>query len=275
MILSASLQNYVKKIHVKKAFASITLMMLLALSLGPYAFSLKSTNAQPSDDMCEKLPVVKVGANGARGAASAEFAVDGDPDTRWANQAVGSFVQLDLGIKKVLCAIDIAWYRGDVRSYNFVISVSNDGTNFKDIVSASSTGKTTSAERYNIPDQIARYVRVTVHGNTHNDLGSITEMAVRGQGCTSPQISGVSATGDDGHVPQNTIDNNMNTRWSNYGVPSFIQYDLGKSQSICDFDIAWYRGNLRANIFIISASEDGQNFQPIFTGISSGKTTAA
>jgi F5/8 type C domain-containing protein len=79
--------------------------------------------------MCEKLAVVKIGANGDRGAASAEFAVDGDPDTRWANQAVGSFVQLDLGLKKVLCAIDIAWYRGDVRSYNFVISVSNDGTN--------------------------------------------------------------------------------------------------------------------------------------------------
>src|SRR5918994_272407 len=275
MILSASLQNYVKKFHVKKAFASITLMMLLALSIGPYAFSLKSTDAQPSDDMCEKLPVVKVGANGVRGAASAKFAIDGDPVTRWANQAIGSFIQLDLGIKKVLCAIDISWYRGDVRSYNFVISVSNDGTNFKDIVSASSTGKTTSAERYDIPDQIAKYVRLTVHGNTQNDLGSITEMAVRGQGCTTPQISGVSATGDDGHVPQNTIDNNMNTRWSNYGVPSFIQYDLGKSQSICDVDIAWYRGNLRANIFIISASDDGQNFQPIFTGISSGKTTAA
>ena len=41
-------------------------MMLLALSLGPNAFSLKSTNAQPSDDMCEKFPVVKVGANGVR-----------------------------------------------------------------------------------------------------------------------------------------------------------------------------------------------------------------
>src|SRR5918999_4364761 len=196
MILSASLQNYVKKFQVKKAFASITLMMLLALSIGPYVFSLKPTDAQPSDDMCEKLPVVKVGANGARGAASAEFAVDGDPDTRWANQAVGSFIQLDLGIKKVLCAIDIAWYRGDVRLYNFVVSVSNDGANFKDIVSASSSGQTTSLEKYNIQDLIARYVRVTVYGNTDNDLGSITEMVVQGQGCTIPQISGVSATGN-------------------------------------------------------------------------------
>jgi hypothetical protein len=198
MILPDFIQNYTTRIHVQKALASITLMVLLALSIGPYVFSLKSTDAQPSDDTCEKLPVAEVGANGVRGAASAQYAVDRDPDTRWANQAVGSFIQLDLGIKKALCAIDIAWYRGDVRSYNFVVSVSNDGTNFKNIASTSSTGKTTSGERYNIPDQIARYVRVTVHGNTHNDLGSITEMAVRGQGCTSTQISGVSATGDDG-----------------------------------------------------------------------------
>ena len=67
-----------------------------------------------------RIPVAEVGANGVRGAASAQYAVDKDPDTRWANQAVGSFIQLDLGIKKALCAIDIAWYRGDVRSYNFV-----------------------------------------------------------------------------------------------------------------------------------------------------------
>ena len=60
--------------HFKKAF--IALIMLLALSLGPYAFSLKSTNAQPSDDMCEKLSVVKIGANGVRGVASAEFATE-------------------------------------------------------------------------------------------------------------------------------------------------------------------------------------------------------
>jgi hypothetical protein len=59
-----------------------------------------------------------------------------------------------------LISIDIAWYRGDVRSYNFVVSVSIDGANFKDIVSASSTGQITSLEKYNIPDLMARYVRV-------------------------------------------------------------------------------------------------------------------
>ena len=91
--------------------------------------------------------------------------------------------------------------------------------------------------------------------------------------CESPQISGVSAIGNDGNVPQNTLDNNLNTRWSNLGFPSWIQYDLGESQPICNVDIAWYRGNLRENTFTISVSNDGINFTPIFSGQSSGETT--
>jgi hypothetical protein len=271
----------IEKIRSRRALASVSLMILLALSLAPYVSSLKPINAQTNNDNCEKLPVREVGANGERGTKTAALAVDNDPATRWANQAMGSFIQLDLGNSQVICDIDIAWYRGDVRSYNFVISTSENGVNFKDIASAASTGKTTSLERYNIPDQPARYVRITVHGNSQNDLGSITEMEVHGhavgepqQNCTIPHIIGVSANGNDGHLPQNTLDN-TNSRWSNFGFPSWIQYDLGStSQPICQVDIAWYRGNLRVNTFTISASDDGQTFQTIFTGKSTGKTTS-
>jgi hypothetical protein len=93
--------------------------------------------------------------------------------------------------------------------------------------------------------------------------------------CMTPEIEAIGATGNDGNLPQNTLDNNANTRWSNFGLPSSIQYDLDASQLICDVDIAWYRGNLRVNTFTISASNDGQAFQTIFNGQSSGRTTAA
>jgi hypothetical protein len=265
------------------ALSAVLIMLVSLVSLS--SMGSQAANGQTNMSTCEKLPVRQVGANGARGTATAALAVDNDPATRWANQAVGSFIQLDFGESQVICDIDIAWYRGDVRSYNFVISTSEDGTNFKDIASAASTGKTTSLERYNIPDQSARYLRVTVHGNTQNDLGSINEMTIRGQAetqespqqqnCTIPRITGVSAKGNDGHLPQNTLDNNANTRWSNFGFPSWIQYDLSTSQPICDVDIAWYRGNLRVNTFIISSSDDGKTFQTIFTGKSTGKTTDA
>ena len=128
-------------------------------------------------------------------------------------------------------------------------------------------------ERYNIPDTSARYLRVTVHGNSDNSFASIFELSINGRECSIPQISGVSAIGNDGNVPQNTLDNNLNTRWSNLGFPSWIQYDLGESQPICNVDIAWYRGNLRENTFTISVSNDGINFTPIFSGQSSGETT--
>src|SRR5918998_3994392 len=265
------------------ALSAILIMLVSLVSLS--SMGSQAANGQTNISTCEKLPVREVGANGERGTKTAAMAVDDDPATRWAKQAMGSFIQLDLGESQVICDIDIAWYRGDVRSYNFVISTSKDGTNFKDIASAASTGKTTSLERYNIPDQSARYLRVTVHGNTQNDLGSINEMTIRGhagtqespqqQNCTTPRITGVSAKGNDGHLPQNILDNNANTRWSNFGFPSWIQYDLGRSQPICEVDIAWYRGNLRVNSFTISASEDGQTFQTIFSGKSTGKGTAA
>ena len=148
------------------ALSAILIMLVSLVSLS--SMGSQAANGQTNMSTCEKLPVRQVGANGARGAATAALAVDNDPATRWANQAVGSFIQLDLGKSRVLCDIDITWYRGDVRSYNFVISTSEDGANFKDIASAASTGKTTSFERYNIPDQHARYVIVIFHGNTQN-----------------------------------------------------------------------------------------------------------
>jgi hypothetical protein len=264
---------FLNKVTALFAISILLMSVVVVSSMGTHA-----ANAQINDNKCQQLPITKVAANGIRGSGSAQFAVDKDLNTRWANQALGSFIQLNLGQSKVLCDIDIAWYRGAERAYNFVISTSNDGVIFRDIAKVKSTGQITSSERYNIPDHSAQYVRITVNGNTDNDLGSITEMSVRGrvsteqQTCTVPKITGISATGNDGHIPQNTLDNNANTRWSNSGLPSWIQYNLGSSQSICDVDISWYRGNQRVNTFTISASEDGQSFRTIFIGKSSGKT---
>ena len=71
------------------------------------------------------------------------------------------------------------------------------------------------------------------------------------------------------------MDNNLNTRWSNLGVGSFIQADLGEQKTICSVDITWHRGNLRVNNFVISVSNDGTSFTNVFTGKSSGTTLSA
>ena len=171
--------------------------------------------------------------------------------------------------------MDVSWYRGEFRSYNFVISISDDGLNFRDIISAESTGDTSSAERYSLANNQARYVRISVSGNTENDgWASINEMAVNGRSCMVPQVTSVSASGDDGNVPENTMDNNLNTRWSNFGLGSAIEYTFSKPQFVCKVDISWYRGNERVNDFSILVSNDGTNYNNIFNGKSSGTTAA-
>src|SRR3989449_6371784 len=94
-------------------------------------------------------------------------------------------------------------------------------------------------------------------------------------GCQQLPIASVTASGNDGNLPTNVLDNNLNTRWSNLGVGSFIQADLGGQKTICSIDIAWYRGNLRVNDFVISVSSDGTSFTNVFTGKSSGATLSA
>ena len=54
---------------------------------------------------------------------------------------------------------------------------------------------------------------------------------VNAQSCTTNlPISGVTASGNDGNVPSNVIDNNLNTRWSSNGIGQWIRADLGSTQ---------------------------------------------
>jgi hypothetical protein len=123
-------------------------------------------------------------------------------------------------------------------------------------------------------------VRVTVNGNTVNNWANIAELDVFGSGSPPPPsdcttnlpVSGVTASGNDGNVPSNVLDNNLNTRWSSFGIGQFITADLGSVQNICSVDIAWYRGNERIYNFVISTSTDGNTFTTKLTSTSSGTT---
>lgn len=204
--------------------------------------------------------------------------IDNRLNTRWSSSG-HSWIQYDLGSSKTICNVDIAWYRGNIRVNSFSISVSNDKVNFANVFSGKSSGATNSFERYNFPDVNARYVRITVTSNTENSWASISEVAIYSRtsssiSCLTPQVTSITANGNDGNIPQNTIDNNLDTRWSNLGLQSWVQYDLGVSTGVCHVDIAWYRGDLRVNTFTLSVSDDNANFQPIFNGKSSGTITS-
>src|SRR2546425_246092 len=90
---------------------------------------------------------------------------------------------------------------------------------------------------------------------------------------TSLSVLSVTASGNDGNVPQNTLDNNLATRWSAYGDGQWIRYDLGALTAIDGVNIAWYLGDSRSAHFDIQVSLDTVTWTTVFSGQSSGLTT--
>ena len=152
---------------------------------------------------------------------------------------------------------------------------------YKDVLTSKSAGNTLSYEKYQIPTTLARYVKITVNGNTQNNYASITEVKAQTTTSSQPQQTQCTTTtikspkasaSQTGFPASNVLDNNLNTRWSNNGKGSWIQVDLGTSKNICSVNIAWYKGNERQNNFVISTSKDGTTFTKVLTSKSSGNT---
>src|SRR3712207_675520 len=118
--------------------------------------------------------------------------LDNNLNTRWSAETIGSWIQTDLGVKNVVCSLDIAWYKGNTRSYNFIISLSTDGTTYTNVYEGTSTGKTLSSERYNFKEITARYVKITINGNNEDgneNWGAITEIDINESTETDKKVS--------------------------------------------------------------------------------------
>src|SRR5213592_3119340 len=89
---------------------------------------------------------------------------------------------------------------------------------------------------------------------------------------TAVPVVSVSASANDGNVPQNTLDNNLATRWSASGDGQWIQYDLGALATISSVGIAWYAGDTRISYFDIQVSLDTVTWTKVFSGQTSGQT---
>ena len=77
----------------------------------------------------------------------------------------------------------------------------------------------------------------------------------------------ITASSDDGNVPDNTIDRNLNTRWSSVVADGeWICFDLGEEKQIDSVQIAFYNGAQRNWLFDIQISDDGVNYADILSG---------
>src|SRR5438445_532633 len=89
---------------------------------------------------------------------------------------------------------------------------------------------------------------------------------------SSLPVVSVAASANDGNIPQNTLDNNLATRWSAQGDGQCIPYDLCAIAALDHVDIAWYLGDTRVSYFDIQVSLDTVTWTKVFSGQSSGQT---
>jgi hypothetical protein len=214
---------------------------------------------------------------------NAQSAFDNDEDTQWSEDRVGAYLQFDIGANKSICDVDILWDDDNERSYNFVVSVSENGSKFKDMIRATSSGNSDLRESYPIPDTMAKQIRLTVYGNSEDETAAVKEISVNGRDVRKigqeykiceelPIANFVAGPSQSGEGPENAADGDFMTTWSSLGGGSFIQTDLGAVKSLCDVSIAWYNGESRQYAFEISVSKDGMNFGQVYEGKSSGES---
>lgn len=77
-----------------------------------------------------------------------------------------------------------------------------------------------------------------------------------------------------GNIPENTIDQDPDSRWSAQGNGQWIRYDLGTTLEIQHLEIAWLNGASRVAYFDIEVSDDDITWTPIATGLESSGTTS-
>ena len=82
----------------------------------------------------------------------------------------------------------------------------------------------------------------------------------------------VASSAQQGNGPANTIDGDLNTRWSAQGAGETITYSLSECATVTGLQIAWYQGNSRVATFEVEVSEDGETYTLVHSGDSSGNT---
>src|SRR5437016_3507856 len=198
--------------------------------------------------------------------------LDNNLATRWSAQGDGQWIRYDLGALAAIDHLDIAWYLGDTRASSFDIQVSLDTVTWTKVFSGQSSGQTLQLESYVFPTTSGRYLRIVGHGNSASSWNSITEVAILGTALPAMTVASVVASGNDGNVPQNTLDKSLATRWSAQGDGQWIQYDIGALTALNRLGIAWYLGDSRVASFDIAVSLDAVTWTKVFSGQSSGTT---
>lgn len=199
--------------------------------------------------------------------------LDNNLNTRWSANGDGQWIQFCLDSAVTVSGVQIAFYNGNTRSSRFDILTGTDGVNFTAAATnLQSSGTSLNLETFAFASRTAKYVRIVGHGNSVNAWNSYTEVKIQ-TGGTGPVCQPVTASGDDGNVPANVLDNNLNTRWSANGDGQWIQLCLSSAATVTGVQVAFYNGNTRTSRFDVLTGNDGQTWSTAASNLQSSGTS--
>ena len=115
--------------------------------------------------------------------------IDNNLSTRWSANGSGQWIQYDLGGPYTVSQLLIAFYRGDERSADFEVLISNDADDWNSVLRKTSSGTSLQQESFIIPNTPGRYIRIVGYGNSSNTWNSITEIDILGTAYIPPDIT--------------------------------------------------------------------------------------
>ncbi|MGG1555600.1 polysaccharide lyase family 8 super-sandwich domain-containing protein [Paenibacillus ferrarius] len=159
----------------------------------------------------------------------------------------------------------------ELKGYGSTLKAKKSWFMFDDEVVALGTGITSTDNRTietTIENRMLTTARVT-HGI---DLPSPPSTPI-GSEPLRHKVYAVTDSGNDGNLPENTFDNNFGSRWSSSGDGQWIQYDLGRIQSIGYVGISFLLQSARTTNFEVLVSEDGGVWEQVYSGTSNLTST--
>lgn len=143
--------------------------------------------ADLSTTTCSGLDFIQLRSVQSDSATSTSFeaskAIDGSLSSasRWQTSDNGAQLTIELGYRHLVKEIGTAWFEGEQQTSTFDLAVSEDGATFTNILSGETSSQITSSfERFDIPDTVARFVRITSYGNSSDNRTALIEAAVFG-----------------------------------------------------------------------------------------------
>lgn len=136
-------------------------------------------------DRLSQLRIKTASDDGSNDGHTPEMAIDADfrPDSRWSSELVGKELILDMRVPQTLKEIGLAWYKGDARRSSFSIETSVNGTDWSVLVDKTrSSGLSTTIERIDFDDRIAKLIKIIGYGNESNAWNSLVEVQAYGCG---------------------------------------------------------------------------------------------